>query len=182
MKKVLVVVAGLMIVNFAKAQLYAAKESTIHFLSKSSLEDIEAKNKVAKPILDATSGDIQIKIPNKQFKFKSSVMEEHFNENYMETEKYAYTTFKGKINEKIDYKKDGENKVTCTGTMDMHGVTQTITIPGTITVKGNQLTVVSTFMVKLVDYKIKVPSLYIKNIAEEIAVDINSVLEPYVKK
>ena len=155
MKKAFLVAAGLIIANLAHAQLYAGKESTIHFLSKSSLEDIEAKNKVAKPILDASTGDIQIKIPNKQFKFKSSVMEDHFNENYMETEKYPYTTFKGKINEKVDYKKDGENKVTCTGRMDMHGVTQTITIPGTITVKGNQLTVVSNFMVKLVDLKLK---------------------------
>jgi hypothetical protein len=182
MKKILLAVASLLITNLAQAQLYAGKETMIHFLSKASLEDIEAKNTVPKPILDATSGDIQIRIPNKQFKFKSSVMEEHFNENYMETEKYPYTTFKGKINEKVDYTKDGENKVTCTGTMDMHGVIQTITINGTITVKGNQLTVVSKFIVKLVDYKIKVPSLYIKNIAEEIAVDINSVLEPYVKK
>jgi len=182
MKKALLIATSLVIVNLAQAQLYAGKETTIHFLSKSSLEDIEAKNKVAKPILDISTRDIQIKIPNKQFKFKSSVMEEHFNENYMETEKYPYTTFKGKINEKVDYTKDGENKVTCTATMEMHGVTQTITIPGTITVRGSQVTVVSTFMVKLVDYKIKVPSLYIKNIAEEIAVDINTVLEPYVKK
>ena len=106
---------------------------------------IEAKNKVVKPILDVSSGDIQIKIPNKQFKFSSSVMEEHFNENYMETERYPYTTFKGKINEKVDYTEDGENKVTCTGTMDMHGVVQTITISGTITVKGNQIKVASSF-------------------------------------
>ena len=182
MKKTVVLLASIILTNLGYAQLYVGKETVVHFLSKCSMEDIEAKNKVSKPILDPASGAFQVQIANKQFKFSSALMEEHFNENYMETEKYANTTFKGKINEKIDYAKDGENKVTCTGTLDMHGVSLPITVPGIVTIKGKQITVVAKFKVKLVDYKIKVPSLYVKNIAEDIDIDINSVMEPYVKK
>ncbi|HXB40480.1 MAG TPA: YceI family protein, partial [Bacteroidia bacterium] len=61
------------------------------------------------------------------------------------------------------------------------GVTQDVTIPGTLKIKGNEITLIADFKVKLADYKIKVPSLYVKNIAEEIAVDFNSVMEPFKK-
>ncbi|MHB8258665.1 MAG: YceI family protein [Bacteroidia bacterium] len=181
-KKTIFILVSAVAANVCLAQLVVGKETTIHFFSKTAMKNIEAKNTIAKPILDEASGAFQVRVPNKQFKFESSFMEEHFNENYMETEKYEYSTFKGKINEKVDYTKDGENQVTCTGTMDMHGVTLPITAPGTITIKGNQVTVVSKFKLKLADYKIKVPSLYVKEIAEEMDVDINSVMEPYVKK
>jgi polyisoprenoid-binding protein YceI len=157
------------------------KTCVTHFFSKTSMKDIEASSNTAKPVLDAASGNFQMRIQNTSFKFESSFMQEHFNENYMESEKYPYDTFKGKINEKVDYTKDGEYKVTCTGTMEMHGATQQITTNGTITVKGKEVTIVSKFKVKPADYKIKVPSLYVKEIAEEIDVDINTVMEPYKK-
>ena len=182
MKKVILLAASLVLVNLTQAQIYMGKTCTAHFFSKTSMKDIEAKSNTAKPVLDAASGNFQMRIQNTSFKFESSFMEEHFNENYMESEKFPYTTFKGKINEKIDYTKDGENKVTCTGTMEMHGTPQEITVPGTVTVKGKEVTIYSKFKIKPADYKIKVPSLYVKEIAEEIDVDITAVLEPYVKK
>ncbi|HEX7412432.1 MAG TPA: YceI family protein [Bacteroidia bacterium] len=182
-KKTIIILVSAVVANVCLAQqFYSGKETTIHFFSKTSMKNIEAKNTISKPILDVTSGAFQVRVPNKQFKFESSFMEEHFNENYMETEKYEYSTFKGKINEKVDYTKDGVNQVTCTGTMDMHGVSLPITAPGTVTVKGNQITVVSKFKLKLADYKIKVPSLYVKEIAEDMDIDITSLMEPYVKK
>lgn len=182
MKKSFLLIAGIVIINSTQAQIYAGKTCITHFFSKTSMKDIEATSNTAKPVLDAASGAFQMRVQNTSFKFESSFMQEHFNENYMESEKYPYDTFKGKINEKVDYTKDGEYKVTCTGTMDMHGVTQQITTPGTVTVKGSQVTVYSKFKVKPADYKIKVPSLYVKEIAEEIDVDITTVMEPYVKK
>ena len=182
MKKVILLIAGVVITSLTHAQIYAAKSCVTHFFSKTSMKDIEAKSNTAKPVLDAASGNFQMRVQNTSFKFESSFMEEHFNENYMESEKYPYATFKGKINEKVDYAKDGETKVTCTGTMEMHGTTQQITISGTVTVKGKEVTLYSKFKVKPADYKIKVPSLYVKEIAEEIDVDITTVMEPYVKK
>ncbi len=109
-------------------------------------------------------------------------MQEHFNENYMETPKYPNASFRGKINEKIDYKKDGVYKVTCTGKLNMHGVDQLRTIDGTITVKGNEVVLDSQFFVKTVDHKIDVPKVVFEKIAENIKVTVNAKYAPYVKK
>jgi hypothetical protein len=120
-------------------------------------------------------------------------MEEHFNENYMETEKKVEVNgqatypnrnaeFKGKISEQIDYNTDGEHKVTIPGKMTIHGVTRDVTLNGTLAKKGAEITVNSKFKIKVADYNIKVPSMYVKNIAEEVDVTVNSVMVPYQKK
>jgi hypothetical protein len=181
MKKILLV-AGIVAANMVNAQIYMGKTCVTHFFSKTSMKDIEASSNTAKPVLDAASGSFQMRIQNSSFKFESSFMQEHFNENYMESEKYPYSTFKGKINEKVDYTKDGTYNVTCAGTMDMHGTIQQVTMPGTLTIKGKEITIVSKFKIKPADYKIKVPSLYVKEIAEEIDVDITTAMAPYEKK
>lgn len=181
MKKGLLLLFVVGFLQSAYSQVYMGKQTTIHFLSKSELEDIEATNKLAQTALNASTGKVQVKVQIKAFKFKSSFMEEHFNENYMESDKYPFSTFEGKINEPLDLSKDGEQKVSCTGKLTIHGVANEVTLPCTIKVKGGQVTVSSAFTVKLVDYKIKVPSLYVKNIAEEIAVDVTSVMEPFKK-
>mgnify|MGYP003353953351 CR=1 FL=1 len=90
--------------------------------------------------------------------------------------------FKGKINEPVDYNKDGENKVTVTGKMEIHGVTKDITIDGILTKTGEDLTMNAKFKIKIADYNIKVPSMYVKNIAEVVDVTFNCVLEPLKKK
>lgn len=181
MKKIALLLIAFFAVSTGYSQLYKGKTSLVHFLSKSSLEDIEAKNTMPVVVLDQGTGAIQVKVPVKSFKFASSYMEEHFNENYMESEKYPFSVFKGKLNEKVDYSKDGETKVTCAGKLEIHGVTHDVSLPGTIKIKNGEITLTTEFKVKLVDYKIKVPSLYVKNIAEEIAVDMSSTLEPFKK-
>lgn len=181
MKKTLLLVFVLGLFQFAYSQIFMGKQTTLHFLSKSELEDIEARNTLGKAAMNTATGKVQVKAQIKAFKFKSAFMEEHFNENYMESEKYPFASFDGKFTEKPDFSKDGEYKVTCSGKMEIHGVSNDVILPCTVKVKGNELTITSEFKVKLVDYRIKVPSLYVKNIAEEIAVDVNSVMEP-VKK
>jgi len=181
MIKNLLILTLLLSFELGHSQVYMDKKAKTHFLSKSDLEDIEATNKTSVVVLDAAKGNIQSQVQIKAFKFASSFMEEHFNENYLESEKYPFSTFKGKINEKVDFSKDGEYKVTSTGKLEIHGVSQEVTMPGTLVIKGGILTLISNFKVKIVDYKIKVPSLYVKNIAEEIAVDMTAVLEPFKK-
>ncbi|MBN8701714.1 MAG: YceI family protein [Bacteroidetes bacterium] len=165
----------------AKSQIYKSKSCEISFFSSSPLENIEAKNKVAVPIMNTATGDFQVRIPIVSFKFEKPLMEEHFNENYMETDKFPYAIFKGKISETIDYTKDGEHKVTVKGNLEIHGVTKERTIDGTLTIKGGEITVVSKFNVHIADHNVKVPSLYVKNIAEDVEVKINSTLEPFKK-
>ena len=167
-----------------KAQIYTAKSGStqISFFSAAPFEDIEAINKSAAIVMKSSTGDIQMSIANMGFKFKNALLEEHFNENYIESEKYPKSVFKGKINEPVDYNKDGENKVTVTGKMEIHGVTKDITIDGILTKTGEDLTMNAKFKIKIADYNIKVPSMYVKNIAEVVDVTFNCVLEPLKKK
>ncbi len=167
--------------QFLSAQLMKSDKSLVTFFSKSPLEDIEAKNSNIVAVMNTASKDIQIQVVIKGFVFKSALMQEHFNENYMESEKFPLSTFKGKINEVIDYTKDGVTKVTASGKLDMHGVTKEVILTGTITVKDKSIIIDARFQVKLEDYNIKVPSLYVKNIAETIDVTLNSTLLPFKK-
>ncbi len=163
------------------AQIFMAKTCDVSFFSASPLENIEAINKASKPLINTSTNDVQIKIVNTAFIFEKPLMQEHFNENYMESEKFPTVIFKGKINEKVDWTKDGENKVTVTGKMSMHGVDKEITIDGVVSVKGEEITISTKFKVKVADYNIKVPSLYIQNIAEIVDVKLNAVLVPFKK-
>ncbi len=180
MKKI---IAGalLLIAIQTKAQIYLADNCTISFFSKTTVEDIDAVNKVTKPMMNAGSGTIAFKVTNTAFKFKSALMEEHFNENYMESEKYPHTVFNGKINEKIDYSKNGEHNVTITGKMNMHGVEKDETYSGKLSVKDGKIMLSGTFKVKLKDYNIKIPSVVTYNVAEEIEVKVETTLSPFKK-
>lgn len=166
------------------AQIFKAKEggTSITFFSKAPLENIEATNKSALIVLNSVTNDIQIRLSVQNFKFKNALMEEHFNENYMETEKFPNASFLCKINEKVDYLKDGETKVTVTGKMEIHGITKDETYEGSIKKNGNELMLYCNLRVKLVDYNIKVPALYVKNISEIIDIDVKTILEPFQKK
>ena len=183
MKKVILSLCVLVGLS-ANAQMFKNKKDagSVHFLSKSPLEDIEATNKNPIAVYKVETADVQFAVVMTQFKFKAALMEEHFNENYVESEKFPQATFKGKVNEKIDMTKDGENKVTVTGKMTLHGVTKDITTEGTITKKGDDVTLASKFKIKVAEYNIKVPSLYVQNIAEVVDVTVNIGLEPFVKK
>jgi hypothetical protein len=194
MKKIVVVLAACLTIN-THAQIFTAKSgaTAISFYSEAPLENIEAQNKGAIIVLKASTNEIQVRVTIQNFKFKNALMEEHFNENYMETDKKVevngaptypnrYAEFKGKINGAIDYAKEGETKVTVTGKLNLHGVTRDVTMEGTMTKKGTEMVILSKFKVKVADYNIKVPSMYVKNIAEEVEVTINSTLEPLQKK
>jgi len=182
MKKTILTVCVLVASFSSYSQIYIADTCKVSFFSETPVENIDATNKAAKPILNTATNKIEVKISNKNFVFPKPLMQEHFNENYMETEKFPYTTFKGTINEKVDYTVDGVNNVTVTGKMDMHGVTKEITIKGVLTVKGGNINIFSKFMVHVADYNIKIPTLVIKNIAEDVNVAISASLKPYKKK
>ncbi len=99
----------------------------------------------------------------------------------MESDKYPDATYKGKINEKVDYTKDGITKVTVTGKMKMHGVEKEKNLEGIVTIKGQQILIETKFMLHIADYNIKIPSVVVKNIAEDVEVKLKSTLEPFKK-
>lgn len=183
MKKIIAIVA-LLTAGYSSinAQVFKSKkdEVKVSFFSSTPIEDISAVHSTSTSVI--INDSIKFTLSNTGFVFPKPLMQEHFNENYMESEKFPKATFKGKINEPIDYTKDGETKVTVTGKMEIHGVTKDETYSGTIKKVGNELFLDCLFKVKVADYNIKVPTLYVKNIAEVIDVDYKCVLEPFEKK
>jgi hypothetical protein len=165
-----------------KAQIYMGKTCDISFFSKGPIEDIYAISKSTKPILNTATNEVAIKITIKGFVFEDKLMEEHFNEKYLESDKYPYAVFAGKINEKIaDYKKDGTYNVTVTGKLTMHGTEKPITINAVATIKDQIITFESKFFIALKDYNIEVPSIVAQNIAEQVEVTVKGTLAEYKK-
>lgn len=160
----------------ASAQLYKAESRSVKFYSHTALEDISAVDTTAILLLNTTTGDVVVSMNIKGFDFPNELMEEHFNENYMESEKFPKASFKGKINEKVDYKKDGTYAVTITGTLGMHGVEKARTIPATLVVKGGKITVDCKFMVALKDHNVAIPSAVGAKIAESVEVTVHAVM------
>src|ERR1043165_5627163 len=180
MKHLLLLFAGIILIApVASAQKYMTRTGKITFFSATPLENIEAFNNEVSAIVDASSGDAIMQAPIKSFKFEKSLMRDHFNENYMESDKYPNAEFKGRINniKAVDFGKDGTYNVTASGNLTIHGVTRTVTAPGTVTIKGNEATVSSKFKVRTADYNIKVPALVEGKIAKEIAVTVNTILQ-----
>ncbi len=184
MKKLIIITALILFKVGAYAQIYKSKEDAckVHFFSATSIRNIEANNKIAVSILNTSTGDVVFQIPNIGFKFEIPLMEEHFNENYMETDKFPKSSFKGKINEKIDYSKDGEYKATATGTFSIHGQAQQKTIEGTVIVKNGEISLKAEFNIHIADYKIEIPSVVTQDIAEDVKVNIDCDYVAYVSK
>jgi polyisoprenoid-binding protein YceI len=159
-----------------------AYQTEISFFSKTPVEDISATNKNVSSVLNTANNQVVFKVPISGFKFQNSLMEEHFNENYMETAKYPFSEFKGKINETIDYNKNGSYDVTVTGKIYIHGVEQDRTYSGKLTVNNDKIIVDAKIDIPLKDYNIEVPKLVVKNIAEVIPTTIHAEYKPYQKK
>jgi len=162
---------------------FATTSGKVHFFSKSPLEDIEAVTQKAIGVFDTKTKKVQAKLPISSFEFKQKLMQEHFNENYLESDKYPYAILDGVIVEDIDYTKDGVREVTLKGDLTVHGVKKPRDIKVKITVKsGVPVNVVSEFSIQLVDHKIKIPKAVLLNIAEVIKVDLNFDMAKYEKK
>lgn len=158
------------------AQKYKSKSSEITFFSEAPVENIDATNKDGSSVFDEGKNEIVFSIPIRSFEFDKSLMQEHFNEKYMESEEYPKALFTGKI-EGYDKNKSGSQQATAKGDMTIHGVTQPVEITGTISKSGNEIEIQSTFIVRLEDYKIKIPKVLWQNIAEEVEVKIKFIYQ-----
>ncbi|MES2274826.1 MAG: YceI family protein [Bacteroidota bacterium] len=182
MKHISIILLAWLGFNQAGGDLYTCKNASISLYSKAPIEDIEAKTISGTSVYNASTGDIAFSLPIKSFKFPKSLMQEHFNENYMESDKYPNAVFKGKIQEHPDLSKDGSYSVNATGDLDVHGVKQARTIPGTLTVKNGVVSLTTEFMVKCADHKITIPTLVFHNIAETIKIQVSATYTKYQTK
>ena len=165
------------------SQKYFTRTAEVTFFSEAPTENIEAENRQVTCILNTENGEIAFSVQMKGFHFEKALMEEHFNENYVESHKYPKSTFKGKILEydKINIKKDGKYKVTVEGELLLHGVAKKIKAEGEISRLGDQIMMTSKFDLKVEDYKISIPKAVIKKIAESIEVSMEATLNEYKK-
>lgn len=152
---------------------FTSKEITVNIFSSTPLEDIKAQAKNGVSVIVPSTKQVIFQIPIKGFTFSRSLMQEHFNESYMESDKYPTSTFKGNLVEDIDFKKNGIYNVNVKGSLNMHGITKDRTIKGVIVVKNGQVRLSSSFDVACADHDIKIPSLVFKKIAEVISVTVS---------
>ncbi len=157
------------------AQKFYTKNGLISIYSKAPVEDIKADNNEVLSVINTQTGEVQFSLLNTGFHFKKALMEEHFNEDYMESDKYPKSTFKGKITnlKEIDFTKDGTYNATVSGDLSMHGVTNKVISNGTISIKAGLISATSKFKIQLPDYKIIIPSIVKNNIAETIEITVS---------
>jgi polyisoprenoid-binding protein YceI len=179
MDRKLVVLATLMFGTFSSfAQLLSTSTSRVTFFSSTPIEDIKAEANSGLMVVNTQTQAIAFSVNNESFSFPNKLMQEHFNEKYMESELYPKSTFTGKLAEPIDWKSDGEHTVNVVGKLKIHGVEQDRTIQGTIKIVGGVPQIESTFMVKNADHNIKILKSVIGKISDEIEVKIAATLAP----
>ncbi|HTE32672.1 MAG TPA: YceI family protein [Chryseolinea sp.] len=158
-------------------QKYVSDKTFISFYSHAAIEDIKAENKKTTALFDAGSGDIAFSVPIKEFQFAKSLMKEHFNEKYMDTEKFPKSTFQGVV-EGFDPASKTEQSVIAKGKLSIHGVTKDVEIPGKLTSDGSTLVMKASFITQLKDYNIEIPTLMWQNIAEQVEVTVDFSFKP----
>jgi hypothetical protein len=168
--KYLITLAFICLVWSANAQLFTTQTGEISFFSKTPMEDIDAVNKQVGSIINSATNEVAVQMRVTNFIFPNKLMQEHFNENYLETDKYPNATFKGKIKETIDLKVAGTYAVTASGTATIHGVSRPVELKGTLVSTGKTLALTCIFVIHLDEYKIDIPKIVFKKIAEVIKV------------
>jgi polyisoprenoid-binding protein YceI len=159
--------------SVAYGQLYSTRSGFIGFYSKTPLEDVRGENDQVYAVIDAGKKNLAFAALLKGFNFPKQLMQEHFNENYVESDKYPKATFSGVYTGDVPLDKDGVYKVTVKGGLTLHNVTRTIETPATLEVRAGHLLGVAEFKLKPEDFNIGIPSIVRDKIDKEISVKVN---------
>ena len=159
----------------SSGQVYFTKNGRISFFSKTSFENISADNNQVISVLNMETGILEFSVLNNAFHFPKAKMQEDFNENYIESNKYPKSTFKGNITDisNINSLKDGSYTVNVKGDLMIHGESKNIVTPATITIKDGKISATSSFKILLKDYHISIPTIVTNKIAENIEITVN---------
>jgi hypothetical protein len=187
MKKIQFLLVLLVMISSIQAQdKYYTKTGKINFdaTAPKSPENIDGVNKSAVCIIDTKTGDIQFSVLMKGFEFERALMMEHFNENYVESEKFPKTVFKGTIvnNASINYSKEGTYPAKVKGKMTIHGETKEIETDGKITSKAGKIIISAVFNLPLSDYKVTIPQLVADKVATSAKIIVDCTLDPLLNK
>ncbi len=171
------------VVNAVSQERYFTRNGKIYFLSDTPMEKIDAKNSQGTSVFDAKTGQFEFAVLMKAFEFEKALMMEHFHENYVESDKYPKSVFKGTITDitTVNLAKDGVYPVNYAGALTLHGVTKDITGKGTFTVKEGKVLGHSDFTILLADYKIEIPSLVKDKISKEVKIVVDAAYDKMQK-
>ena len=163
------------------AQKWFTRDAKVYFdaTSANSPERIEATTKSGTFVMEQTSGRLEASVLIKGFQFEKALMQEHFNENYLESSKYPKASFKGKIDDlsKVKFNQDGNYTTTVSGDFTLHGVTKPVSVPATFSIKGGKISMNANFKTVLTDYGISIPSLVADKLAKEAKIAVSGTLE-----
>ena len=159
---------------------YFTKSADITFDASGPMEDIKAENKKATFVLDAKSGAVELAVLLKAFEFERALMQEHFNENYVESDKFPKSTYKGKITNfsDVDLTKDGSYPVKMSGQLTIHGETKEVPAKGTLTVSGGKVSGIASFKITLTDFDIEIPSVVKDKVSKTVNISVAVWLDP----
>jgi polyisoprenoid-binding protein YceI len=163
---------------------YFTKTGQISFYSHTAIEDIKANNDQVTSFLDISTGEIVFSVLIRSFQFPKPLMQEHFNENYMESEKFPKASFDGKITNlsSVDFNNPAKYPVKVSGKLTIHGVTKELETTGELSVDKDKLAAVSVFSISPEEYNIKIPAVVRQNIAESLKVTVQMNYQLYVPK
>ena len=180
MKYYLLIILSLGFFLTASGQKYMTKNGYIGLFSHTPLEDIKADNNQVASVLDASTGEIVFQVLLKSFHFQKTLMEEHFNENYVESDKIPKSTFSGRITNlsAIDFSKNGVYDVNVDGDLMIHGVTKKVAAKGSIEIVAGGINANSKFVIVPEDYNIKIPGVVRNNIAKTIEITVTMKYSP----
>jgi len=164
--RIIIVILLISSINL-QAQKFIGKNGEISFFSEAPMEDIDAVNKKVSAVYDSKTNDLVFQLEIKDFVFPKSLMQEHFNENYLESDIYPKSIFSGKV-----ISQNGKNAIV-EGSLTIHGKTNKIKVEGILKQEKKAINVSTEFIVKLEDYDIKIPTIVMYKIAEEIEVKVN---------
>jgi hypothetical protein len=168
----------------ANAQKYMTKNGFIGFFSHTPMEDIKGDNNQVTSFLDISTGELVFQALIKSFHFDRALLEEHFNENYMESDKIPKSIFKGKITNlsAIDFKKNGIYEVDVEGELTIHDVSNKISVKGTVEVISGGINASSRFNIVPEDYKINIPGVVREKISKNLEVSVSMKYTPFQTK
>ena len=153
---------------------FSTKTAKINLFSTTPLEDVKAESNAGISVIVPKGKQILFQLSVKSLIFPRPLMQEHFNENYIESDKYPNAIFKGTLVEDIDFTKDGTYPVTATGIFTVHGVAKQRTIAGKLIILNGNPAITCNFDVLCADHKIKIPKIVFTKIAENITISVHA--------
>lgn len=164
--------------NALAQDLFFAKSLETSFFSEARFENIEATSRKGSAAINTATGEVAFKIPIRSFVFQNGLMQEHFNENYLESDKYPNATFAGKLMPGTNLSKEGTYNVIVSGKLTVHGTSKDRTIAGIIEVKNGQMLLNTAFDVPVEDHRIDIPNDKLSKISQNINVKLKALYEP----